>query len=394
MKWILMLLIMLALLGCKKPSPKMVAMFKGGKPALDQEVVVVPLDVRASHILRFESSWNGTQVPIVMDTGGMTMLDRSLADSLGLDLKDVGQEDVCVARVDDISIGGAHVRGLKAAVMEFRFMFGRDGTGMQGMIGSDWLRHFQSTFDYSAGVLELRAPGKMRAQGEDEHLMKMGLVMPYLPVVDVMVNGNIKMKGMLDTGLHYGFVFPYAMFEKMPEDVQATAVHADGWFTKWPFPGPRRNVMARLPEIRLGDIVFRDVVVIFADLPSFTGEDEILVGKHVLDDYRTTFDYAHKQVLMKDAPGQPQAIEQSFGFNFTLEDGEMKICGLWQGGPAQQAGVRIGDALLSVNGILMHEIDAVELSRWMVDPAVTQMDIEVNTADGQRTVRLQKAALL
>ncbi|MCD4828043.1 MAG: PDZ domain-containing protein [Candidatus Cloacimonetes bacterium] len=394
MKWILILVFATVMMACGDPRVKMVAQFMGGEPELDGEEVEVPFSIGGSHIINLTARFNDRDIPIVLDTGGMTILDSALADSMKLELVEIPDESVHLAKVDVVALDGASVHGLKAAVMDFSGMFGMSKFGLGGMIGSDWLRHFQTTFDYERGSVMFRQPEKLRAKLPNDHLLDMTIVMPYFPTVETVFNGDVTLKGIIDTGLHYGFVLPMAQLDNMPPEQREKAIDAEGWFAKWPFPGPNRNKLAVVDEIRLGDIVLNNVPVIFADLPSFTGDDRLLIGKYFLDDYITTLDYEHEQVLLREAPGMSQSIVFSVGLNLTHKGDEWKVCGLWQGCPAQRAGIQLDDIVLAINGTPVAELTRHEVDRWLVDPEVKSIELRVRGADGERTMLLEKEELL
>jgi len=393
MKKLMIPALLMALIGCGNPQVKMVAAFKGGEPQLDAESVEAPFTIEGSHLMRVNLLCNGREVPMTLDTGGITMMDVSLADTLGLEVQKLN-EQMGVAPVEDIALGGAHVLGLKTSLMNFSQTFKTEKFGLHGLLGSDWLRHFCTTIDYGRGTLTFRQPQKLHRSGKGDHLLKMTVVMPYLPTVPAVVNGDMKLPALVDTGLHYGLVMPMSLLDRLPADQQAKAVPADGWFARWPFPGPTRSVLVRVGEVRIGDIVLRDQPVLFADVPQFLGENIMLLGKYFLDDYITTLDYKHRQVLLSETTAEEESVTYSFGFNVTSEGGVWSVCGLWHGSPAQSAGMALGDELLAVDGTPMSELPLGTLMARMVDPQVKTVTLLLRNADGERTVSLEKKELL
>lgn len=391
MKLVIMLLFALSLSSCMEPSPEMVSRVKGGAPVLHSSPAVVPFEITGSHIIRVSSIWDERSVDAVLDTGGMTMLDKTIANELHLQMEDTPQRGVSLARVSDISLGDAHVTGLKASVMNYLGRFPSENS-MAGMIGSDWLRHFQTTIDYQKKTLTFLPVKSLEALEGNDHLMKMDVILPYLPTVAMSIEGKEGFQGMIDTGLSTAFVAPLAMFNQFSVSARANAIQARGWFVKWPFPGDEPSRLVQVSSLTVGDIIVKDAIVLLADTPDFLQEDTILIGKYFLDNYLTTLEYEHRQVLLRDCDGPSQDLGYSVGLNFALKGNQVRVTGVWKGSPADDAGIEPGDVLLELD-----DRSAVSygnhLTEILVNPDIHEMKMVFDSSGTKRTVVLAKRYL-
>ena len=378
MRYLAILILLLILLAaCSDTKIKMFEKFKGGEVIpLDGEKTV-PFRIYSGHVIAVDARFNDRIVPVVLDTGGMTMIGSDLADSLGLELHETPQEDVSLAKVEHLLLGEVEVLNLKAVIMPFGKTFSFGDNELLGMVGSDFFRFYQTTFDYETQEMTFRNPSKLTAKREGDRLMKMTIVPPYFPTVETTLNGELTMDGLIDTGLNHAFVIPINRLEKMPQSVRDRAINVKGFFAKWPYTDQTRNVLTLMDEIRIGDIVMKDVPVIFADLPFMMEENVLLIGKHFMDDYRTTLDFHNRQVLLEEATPIRQSIRFSTGINIVKIDGKLGVRGLWEGSPADIAGFRPDDEIVTINGRTAEELDNKLIRLWTDDPEVKSLSVTI-----------------
>ncbi len=388
-----LILLAVTMMACSDAKIKMFEKFKGGevKP-LDGEKIV-PFEVYSGHVITVDALFNDRAVPVVLDTGGMTMIGNDVADSLSLELHETPQEGVSLAKVEHIRLGDVDVQNLKAAIMPFGKTFKFGNVQILGMVGSDYFRFFQTTFDYEKEEILFRNPAKLVAKNTDDLLLKMKIIPPYFPTVETTINGELKLDGLVDTGLNHAFVMPINQFETMPQSIKDRAINVKGFFAKWPYTDQTRNVLALLDEVRIGDLVLNDVPVIFADLPNMLNEGTLLIGKHFMDDYRTTLDFDNRQVLFEKAKPVEQSIRFSTGINIVISEDVMSVRGLWEGSPADIAGFVPDEEILSINGKGVDELTNRMIREWMDDPAVKSILIG-HTVNGEPVeVTLEKVDL-
>jgi predicted aspartyl protease len=386
MRIIVLSLILLVMMGCSDAKLKMFAKFKGGTPEITSETVVIPFNIEASHLMKVAVSLNEESHQFVLDTGGITMLDRSLADSLNLELTQTPRMGVRFGEVATISTGKASVRNLNANVLDFSNTFRMGRFGFEGMLGSDYLRFFRTTIDYQNSQIlldDLKKPFQVPSNASS---MKMNIILPCLPTVKTVINDNLELKGMIDTGVQFAFVMPYESLTKLPPEQQEKAVQARGSFAKWPYTSQNRNTLVRVAKIEVGEIVVENVDVLFADLPSMLDEDIMLLGKYFLEDYRTVLDYKNKRVTLIPSGIRTKPILLESGLALVKSDGEVLVTGIWEHSPADKSGFLIGDKVISINGKDCRTMSSHAVSNFM--PAETDKRITFVIERDGKTIKL------
>lgn len=101
---IVMVFIALFLISCQGIKTKIFLNIKGGVGQELESDVIVPFNLVASHIIEVEAEINGSTHTMVLDTGGLTMLDKSIADSLKMELISTPQDNVQLAETDEIKL--------------------------------------------------------------------------------------------------------------------------------------------------------------------------------------------------------------------------------------------------------------------------------------------------
>lgn len=383
-------IVILINVGCSELKIKMFEKIKGGKGEILTKTEEVNFEIIASHIMTVKANLDGNKIQMVLDTGGLTIIDKKIADSLNFEIEKIPNEDVEFAKVKETSLGDVSVYDLNAVKMDFRETFTAENFQSFGMIGSDFFRFFQTSFDYQEQKIFFSNPKKMKTNSETEHLLKMKIIFPYFPTVKVVLNNNFKIEGMIDTGLNYAFVLPVGWLKNLSEEERSKAIKAKGFFAKWPFTEESNNHLYLMNEIKIGDIILKNEPVIFAELPPFLEKDILLIGKYFLDKYITTLDYKHKQVLLKDAEPNNISIDYSFGLYVFNQGDEFKIKGIWENSPADKSGILLSDKLISVNGRKCDEITNFELFNLMNNRDRETVELVIEREGKDVSIELQK----
>jgi len=380
MQWSAILMVVITS-GCVQFKLKMFEKFRGGEPIYFTGEKVVKFTTNYSHIISPKVKFNDLEISVVFDTGGMTIIDNQIADSLGLDAQEIPKAKVKIAEVSLIDLQGVQVKNLNASVMNFSNTFHTKNSVQPGMIGSDFIRFFQTTIDYKNSELIFSEPKKMKKSHPGEHLLPMTIITPYFPAVPVNT-GFFKAKGMIDTGLNYAFVIPLFMKDKLPQAEQSKMVKAEGFFAKWPFTTETVNYFYVFPEIRVGDIFIKDVPVLFAQLPPMLSGNVILIGKYFMENYLTTLDYKHKQVRLTETEKVVRDLNYSVGANIVIIEGKYQLKGFWKNSAIEKAGLKIDEELVTVNGFKATDTDQQALVGILYNPQIEAINIEYRR-DGQ-----------
>jgi len=348
--------------------------FKGGVPGELENEVIIPFELQRSHVIEIQTVIKDKSFTMIMDTGGMTMLEKSINDSLGFETIEIPQQNVTMAIVDEIKLGTASVSGMKVALIEFNDTFKFE---LPGMIGSDCLRFFNVEIDYAKQNITLRNPGKMVQENKSEHLIDIEMLPPYFPTVNLNINGKHNFPGLIDTGLHYAFVFPISWLKNLSETEKKNLIESEGYFARWPWDESPKNYFYLMPEIKLGDLVLKDVPVIFGEVPVFLNNSTTLIGKYFLENYLTTIDYPNRQVKFTDVERTDYSLRYSAGINVAKKDEKLQITGVWKNSPAYEAGITTQNELITINGKNFNEISDQEISDILMNKKTIKFYLKI-----------------
>jgi len=384
--WLLMLA---AIVNCS-PEPEKYAEFKGGNPNEIVSDIIIPFEIQASHIIKIETLINSVQYEMIMDTGGQTFLELSLKDSLELETILIPPNNTEFAEIELIEIGDVAVSGMKTGLIGFNDTFKFD---LNGMIGSDFLRFFQIEIDYDDQIMKFRSSDGLTTTDEKDHVMDIEIIFPYFPTVEIIAGDHHTIPGLVDTGLHFAFVFPVSWIENLDEKEQQKLIEADGYFARWPWHENPQNYLYMMEKIQIGDLVLENIPVIFGEIPAFLDNSVVLIGKYFLENYLTTIDYPSRQINFREDSPSDYSLNYSAGIWMADKEDSLQITGVWKDSPAFEKDLLSTDILIAVNGQKYGEITNKEIIDILMNRNVSDFEITV-IKDGKETdIKLHKRVL-
>ncbi len=375
---------------CKTAKTQMFLNFKGGTGQALEEEVKIPFKIESSHIIEVQVGINGSIFPMVLDTGGLTMVDNEVGDSLKLEVISEPHPGTKLSKISDITLGDVTVNDLNTFIMGFKNKFEFEH---YGMIGSDFLRFFQTEYNYQKQTITFRNPKKTQEKTDKDHLMKMEIIFPYFPTIDVNFGEGKSLPGMVDTGLHYAFVMPISCLEYLTEEQKTDLIEAEGFFAKWPTPEPPQNYLYQFDEFRIGDIVLNKVPILFAVLPDFLQQDVILIGKYFLENYITTLDYMNKQVMFSEVGSNSYDLAFSTGIMISLKEEKFIVRGIWKDSPAYKQGISTETELFAINGKNHKQISHEEIMDLLMIRNITEINLTILRDGKEEEILLKKRNL-
>lgn len=334
-------------------------------------VTAVPLDIRHAK-LYLTASVNGESREFIFDTGSPTVLSQSLADALGLE--PVGQNTgrdangtpitMDVAVIDRLEMGGVTFTHVPVLIHDFSAL----PTGAclidGGVIGSEILPGSAWRIDPEAGRLEIADSADALAPAEttlEAPLYDFGY--PHAPVVDYAL-GEISDKALFDTGSEEEVV----LFDRVADAPPARARRVRGSVvTGAGSEGESaggRGAVRELARFTLED--FRIGTATPGPLRATTrAAPPSLVGAGLLERFVVTLDYPGAAFrLSHREETAPPRVEPGFSLAFTGEG--VEVVQLFEGSPAADAGLRLGDRVTAIDGHTLHD-GSCESVRWLVD---------------------------
>ena len=303
----------------------------------------------------------------LLDTGaGMTIVDKQLADSLGLQeagtlpAAGIGGLDVGkFARVDSIGFTDLSLYDLTVGVMDFTEINKFTAIPINGIIGYNLFSRLIVEIDYSGGKLNVYPPeSKLFSGGADTLECE---IESNHPIVKGLVNDSIEGRFRFDTGsqnfldLNTPFVRNNNIKDDVLKELGEYEIMGVGGSSKTSLVFIKSLTFGktRLPEIMTG--LYEAETGIFS-----TENVDGNVGGGVLGWFKVAFDYPHNKVYMT-LQEEPEINQGPFISGILLESDErgITIMRLIPGTPAEESELQIGDRLLRVNG---EEVDSLELN--------------------------------
>jgi predicted aspartyl protease len=351
---------------------------------------VIPFELR-EHLIVIKGKVNDSSrmYNFILDTGGLTFIDRKVAEELGLKIR--GN----MAKMDILEMGEVSISNI-FAFMGFNFQeFEKHGIPLCGIIGSNLLERFMVTLDYRNQRVIL-SPSRDVSK-ENAHGFKFKFTnhrINYAPMIDCTINGTLTVKMMVDTGQPYSVVLPLDYLDKMCMRDDPSLVRSKGLMIKWPGTKTTDVYLGRIKQFAQGVFKIDDLMCCFAELPHMLSVP--LLGKDYLCQFLITIDYPNDEILFtpyKDAQFVKDMF--SFGMNLSKADNNVVIVdGLWTGGPADHAGIKVAEEIVACNGTHFKGDDIYELRQLLDDEDLKEAKLAVRNRDGQREVVLCKEMIL
>lgn len=356
----------------------------------------VPFELLNNHIY-VQVKLNGKgPFRMLCDTGGANIVTPELAKDLGLKAegalqgRGVGEasEDVGLAQVETLQLGEATLKSQPFAVFPMASFSQVEGVPSGGLVGYEIFKRFVVTVDYENSRLTLTLPAAFKYAGK-------GTIVPFtfnahIPQVDGEIDG-VPGKFDIDTGSRSSLDLLGPFVEKNGLK-QKYAPKIEG-VTGWGVGGPARSAVGRAKLLKLGDVLVPAPVTeltlqqkgAFTDL-YIAGN----VGAGVLKRFNIVFDYGQQRMIFEPNANyaRPDAFDRA-GMWLNESDGAWEVKDVIAGGPAAEAGVKVGDRIAAVDGQPVASLTLPGLrSRFKSDAPGTRVKLKLRSEGAEREVIL------
>ena len=304
----------------------------------------------------------------ILDTGAQpTIVDANVAAALGLEVREAGSttgagtHSLRQGRAEDVAlrIGGVPLGPMEVRVSEIDSLLApSQGRAAPGIVGSRFFVEHVVEVDFDSSLVRLHPPANWRYTGN-------GIVLPLTLDNGVpMITGQmttpdgtvIPMRLLVDLGakstllVAEPFIREHDVARRFPVTVTSPLGAGVGGATRYAF--------TRVPRLALGSEGLLPTPNLVAGL-SVGGTlrsawYDALLGADFLRRYRVIFDYAHRQLVLEPRTPPVPVAEYDMSGMFLLAEGAGRsryIVGeLVKGGPAAEAGIDVGDELISLDG--------------------------------------------
>lgn len=323
--------------------------------------VTIPFRMLNNHIVVDVGVDGHAPLPFIVDTGGHNILTPTTVAMLGIESRGSAQSSGAgekattngYARIRSLAAGSALLVGPTVVVLDFSPP-AVEGLQVGGMLGVEFLERFVVRIDYGARTITFIDPKRF---GSDERQSSGTAIAmrfyDHMPQVDGTIDGRLA-RFNIDTGardevtLTSPFVAAKSLRAAYPFGVELT--------TGWGVGGPARTYASRARSLTLGPVVVhRPVVALssakhgaFSD-PNYDGN----VGTGLLKRFVTTFDYSRRTMYLRPLarPDEDVGRFDRSGMWINLASAGFQIMDIAPGGPADEAGLKVGDVITAIGAI-------------------------------------------
>lgn len=350
----------------------------------------VPITLQGVHIY-LDATINGKPARFVLDSGaGANILTPEAAQRLGLTL-DLGEGRATGAQtvttrhttVDRLQIGNATLSRESVYVVALPAELGCDG-----LLGYSVLSRFVTTVDYENNTLTLALPRNAeRPKGPNVTALPLSFS-DNLPLIPGTLDG-IKGKFRLDTGagdaltLFPAFVDRYKIRARYPKRLETVTGKGVG--------GLLYGELVKINAFTLGtgknaaEVKNVPVEISRRGQGAFSEDDESgNIGGYILRRFTVTFDYPAKRVYFKPNKEIADPFTQNrSGLSVSLENGRQQVVAVIAGSPGAEAGVRVGDTLLAVDGVGVDKLSPSQIREAFRRGVGTKIELLVRAENAE-----------
>jgi hypothetical protein len=320
--------------------------------------VSVPIQLQNNHIY-VPISVNGHATRFMFDTGATNVINAENQAELGV--KDQGKlpgggvgeekEDVGLAKVDTLQLGGLTMRNQVFATIGLGKLERVEGAKLTGLVGYEVAKRAAVVIDYAGSRMTFIKNSVFKPPAD-------AVAVPFMfndhnPEIDGTVDGFAG-KFDIDTGSRATIDLPSPFVEKhaLASKYTLSPIAVTGWGVG----GPARSRLARAGEITMGAVHLPHPLVELSSQTKGAFASPYLagnVGGGILSRFTLTLDYAHQMLYFAKNThfADPYVFDRSGMWLVTSDDGKgAKIADITQGAAAAKAGLVAGEVITTVDG--------------------------------------------
>lgn len=244
--------------------------------------------------------------------------------------------------------------------ISFSSMFGQH---VYGIIGYEMFKQFVIEIDYYNSYIRLHKPDKYKPQKSATILpIQIEKTKPYVETTVVAENGTEKTRLLIDTGASQAVSLWH-------ENVTMPVKTIDAYLGQG-LSGDIFGRLGRIKGFKLGDFYFENVVAAYPEEESLKmvkdpSNWEGNLGAAILKRFSVTFDYPQSRIILRKNGNYKKPFTYNISGIELIAQGENYkeywINHVREHSPASEAGLKVGDILLSVNNFTTLDSDIGEI---------------------------------
>lgn len=267
------------------------------------------------------------------------------------------------AEIEKLSIGEVEFHQVNVAyipVSTSQYYLSKEEAIFDGVIGHDLLQHFSWTFDKRSKLITATADGYQKK--EDDIVLPFDVTFRKLHIPGTMSftgEQTIMRDFVIDTGSRHYLKLSTAFVKQNDIALPAQQITA----ADFGMSGMTEHKRITAHSLMLSDLMLERVKVNL--IPSDDEDDWWVIGSALMNQFITVIDYHNNQFVMRPYPHHKFATQYNLaGMEIRkLKNGRFLVRYLSPGLPAHQHGLKVGDEIVSINGILAEEISE---EQWLL----------------------------
>ncbi len=330
---------------------------------------------------------------MILDTGASLGVSPEVAQKAGLAAEStsitggVGEKSVEAqnSHVRELSFGPVHLSNVECEIIstaDSPNVFGK--VAVDGYFGSEVFENYVVRHDYQKKELTFYDPKAYSYTGSGESFTfeRPGNV----PVISASFDGIAANFG-VDTGARSALILygPFVAGNHLVEKYQPKIQGVSGWG----IGGPVRSYMIRSQTLKIGQFEFHGLIArLSLNKSGATANNNKagLIGPDVLKQFTFICDYARSRLIFEknSDSGRHDSYDRA-GIWLSQKGDAFEVFDVIQGGPADQAGLRVGDLVLAVDGESTAQLALTGLrDHWETADPGTIVKLEVQDAAGAK----------
>jgi Aspartyl protease/PDZ domain len=335
---------------------------------------------------------------MILDTGASLAVSPEVAQKAGLTVEGssetggVGEKSIRAqdSHVRELSFGAVHLSNLDCQIIstaDSAYVFGK--IPVDGFFGLEVFENYVVRHDYQNKELTFYDPKTYVYSGSGEPI-------PFerqgnIAVIRASFDGIVGRFG-VDTGARSALILygPFVADHHLAEKYQPKFQGVSGWG----LGGPVRSFMVRSESLTVGQFELHGLIARFSVNKSgatATSSKAGLIGPDVLKQFTFICDYSrHRLIFEKNSDFGHRDSYDRAGMWLSQKGDNFEVFDVIPGGPADQAGLKVGEEVLAIDGNQTAQTVLTELrEHWKTADSGTKVKLQVEDASGaQREVKL------
>lgn len=364
--------------------------------------VVIPFELVTRHIIIKVRINNSPPLSFILDTGDkVAIIDIERAKSLGLTL--TGQVNVGGAGAGTLK--GSYVRDAQVSVeglesnkqpvvmaIPLDALEPRFGHDIDGIIGADFIKQFVVEVDYPASVLRFHERDRFVYSGSGE-IIPITFMFGGYPIIAALVTVTgrepIKGKFVIDLGSGGSLALhrPFVEQEHLPPPDQKTIRAIGGGGAG----GKVTGRMGRIAELKIGKFQIENPTALFSeDKAGAFASSELQgnIGAQIMSKFKVFLDYGRSRIILEPNSSLKDLIVPAMSGLKLIAEGTgyrtFRVEELLEASPATEAGIQVGDLVLSVDGRPTSEFTLSSLHEAFEKPGPHKLTVR----RGEQTIQI------